>query len=88
MYATANVGVRSAVIDVCAAEGRERMAALLRDADVFYANRRQGFLEKVGLSAQEAAALKPGIVHVTVSLHGPRRPLGRTCGLRSDSGLQ
>ena len=50
------------------------MHALLRDADVFYANRRDGFLEKVGLSAEEAAALKPGIVHVTVSLHGSAGP--------------
>lgn len=86
MYATANVGVRSAVIDVCAAEGRERMAALLRDADVFYANRRHGFLEKVGLSAQEAAALKPGIVHVTVSLHGPDGPWAERAGFDQTAG--
>jgi crotonobetainyl-CoA:carnitine CoA-transferase CaiB-like acyl-CoA transferase len=86
MYATANVGVRSAVIDVSAAEGRQRMNALLRDADVFYANRRHGFLEKVGLSAEEAAAVKPGIVHVTVSLHGREGPWVDRAGFDQTAG--
>lgn len=86
MYATANVGVRSAVIDVSAAEGLQRMRALLRDADVFYANRRDGFLEKVGLSAEEAAAVKPGIVHVTVSLHGRAGPWAGRAGFDQTAG--
>ena len=86
IYATANVGVRSAVIDVAAAEGRQRMAALLREADVFYANRRDGFLEKVGLSAEEAAAVRPGIVHVTVSLHGRTGPWKERAGFDQTAG--
>lgn len=86
MYATANVGVRSAVIDVSAAEGRQRMHELLREADVFYANRRNGFLEKVGLSAEEAAAVKPGIVHVTVSLHGRSGPWVDRAGFDQTAG--
>jgi crotonobetainyl-CoA:carnitine CoA-transferase CaiB-like acyl-CoA transferase len=70
LYATANVGVRSATLDVASAEGATRMRELLRGADVFYANRRAGFLGKLGLSPQEAAAVRPGIVHASVSLHG------------------
>jgi crotonobetainyl-CoA:carnitine CoA-transferase CaiB-like acyl-CoA transferase len=86
MYATANVGVRSSVIDVCEAEGLQRMQALLREADVFYANRRHGFLEKVGVSAQEAAAIRPGIVHVTVSLHGTSGPWASRAGFDQTAG--
>jgi crotonobetainyl-CoA:carnitine CoA-transferase CaiB-like acyl-CoA transferase len=86
MYATANVGVRSATIDVSEAEGRARMHALLRDADVFYANRRHGFLEKVGLSPEEAAAVKPGIVHVSVSLHGQTGPWASRAGFDQTAG--
>ena len=44
-YATANVGVRSATLDPYSADGRARIAALLADADVFFANRRPGYLE-------------------------------------------
>jgi crotonobetainyl-CoA:carnitine CoA-transferase CaiB-like acyl-CoA transferase len=86
IYATANVGVRSAVIDVAAAEGRQRMTALLHEADVFYANRRDGFLEKVGLSAEEAAAVRPGIIHVTVSLHGRTGPWKERAGFDQTAG--
>ncbi len=86
MYATANVGVRSAVIDVSEAEGRERMHGLLRGADVFYANRRYGFLDKVGLSPEEAAAVRPGIVHVSVSLHGNTGPWASRAGFDQTAG--
>jgi crotonobetainyl-CoA:carnitine CoA-transferase CaiB-like acyl-CoA transferase len=86
MYATANVGVRSSIIDVSEAEGRRRMHALLRDADVFYANRRHGFLEKVGLSPEEAASVRPGIVHVSVSLHGRNGPWVERAGFDQTAG--
>jgi hypothetical protein len=86
MYATANVGVRSALIDVSQTEGRERMHALLRDADVFYSNRRHGFLETVGLSPEEAAAVRPGIVHVSVSLHGNTGPWVTRAGFDQTAG--
>jgi crotonobetainyl-CoA:carnitine CoA-transferase CaiB-like acyl-CoA transferase len=86
MYATANVGVRSATLDVSESEGRERMVALLRDADVFYANRRYGFLDKVGLTAAEAAAIRPGIIHVTVTLHGNAGPWASRAGFDQTAG--
>lgn len=86
MYATANVGVRSSIIDVGEAEGRQRFEALLREADVFYANRRNGFLENVGLSPEEAARIRPGIVHVTVSLHGRTGPWMDRAGFDQTAG--
>jgi crotonobetainyl-CoA:carnitine CoA-transferase CaiB-like acyl-CoA transferase len=86
MYATANVGVRSTLVDVSATEGRHRMHALLREADVFYANRRHGFIDKVGLSAHEAAAIKPGIVHASVTLHGQSGPWAERVGFDQTAG--
>lgn len=52
LYATASVGVRSTTLDVASAYGGATMRELLQGADVFYANRRAGFLDKVGLQGQ------------------------------------
>ena len=71
LYA-ANVGVRSALLDMADREndGFARMQALLAGADVFYANRRHGYLNSRRHSAQQAAGARPGIIHARVSLHG------------------
>ncbi|MBP0594156.1 CoA transferase [Paraburkholderia sp. LEh10] len=86
MYTTANVGVRSTLIDVGSNEGNAHIKELLRGADIFYANRRHGFLDKVGLTAEEAAQLRPGIIHVTVSLHGETGPWAARAGFDQTAG--
>jgi len=86
LYATANVGVRSTLIDVADKAGHARMQGLLRGADVFYANRRKGFLDRHGLSPQQAAAIRPGIVHASVSLHGERGPWADRPGFDQSAG--
>ncbi|HEY2700364.1 MAG TPA: CoA transferase [Pseudonocardiaceae bacterium] len=85
-YLTANVGVRSAMVDPYSADGRARIASLLADADVFYANRRPGYLGKIGLSAEQAAALRPGIVHASISLNGPSGPWSDRVGFDQSAG--
>jgi crotonobetainyl-CoA:carnitine CoA-transferase CaiB-like acyl-CoA transferase len=86
MYTTANIGVRSSLLDVASSEGNARMKDLLRGADIFYANRRHGFLDKIGLSAHEAAQIRPGIIHVTVSLHGETGPWATRAGFDQTAG--
>ena len=86
IYATANVGVRSCTVDPRAAEGRERLRGLLAGADVFYANRRPGYLDSIGFSAEQAAAVRPGIVHATNSLHGPVGPWAGRVGFDQSAG--
>ncbi|MCU1680827.1 MAG: biosynthetic enzyme [Amycolatopsis sp.] len=85
-YATANVGVRSTLLDPRTLDGAERIRVLLRGADVFYANRRPGFLDDVGLSAGEASALRPGIIHATASLNGATGPWARRIGFDQSAG--
>jgi crotonobetainyl-CoA:carnitine CoA-transferase CaiB-like acyl-CoA transferase len=85
-YYTANVGVRSATIDPYDHEGSGVIRQLLRGADVFYANRRGGFLERVGLTAREAARIRPGIIHVNVSLHGESGPWADRVGFDQTAG--
>ena len=85
-YATANVGLRSATLDPHSADGRARIAALLGDADVFFANRRPGYLDRIGLSARQAAALRPGIVHASTTLNGLTGPWADRVGFDQTAG--
>jgi crotonobetainyl-CoA:carnitine CoA-transferase CaiB-like acyl-CoA transferase len=85
-YATANVGVRSTVLDPRSADGAAALRTLLGGADVFYANRRPGYLDDIGFSPEQAAALRPGIVHVTASLNGPAGPWSGRVGFDQTAG--
>ncbi|WP_235892413.1 CoA transferase [Mycolicibacterium hodleri] len=85
-YATANVGMRSAFLDIRSAEDHEKLRSLLADADVFFANRRPGMLEHYGLSPEEAAELRPGIIYATNSLNGLRGPWARRVGFDQTAG--
>ncbi|MCW2778225.1 MAG: biosynthetic enzyme [Frankiales bacterium] len=85
-YVTANVGVRSATVDPTSVDGAARVRELLAGADVFYANRRPGMLDRVGLGAEEAASVRPGIVHATASLNGPTGPWADRLGFDQTAG--
>ena len=85
-YATANVGVRSSRLDPFAGSGPERLRGLLAGADVFFANRRPGYLDRIGVSAAEAAAVRPGIIHATATLNGPTGPWADWLGFDQTAG--
>jgi len=67
------VGMRSTVLDG-SKEDRAKFDTLLKDADVFFANKRPGYLERNGLTADELCAKKPGLIHAKVILHGDKGP--------------
>src|ERR1700740_1507359 len=67
------VGMRSTILDD-SKEDREKFNQLLKNADVFFANKRPGFLTKHGLDAETLSAQKPGLIHATVLLHGDKGP--------------
>src|SRR3984893_9517418 len=67
------VGMRSTILD-SSKEDRARFDNLLKDADVFFANKRPGYLELNGLNAEELCAKKPGLIHAKVILHGDKGP--------------
>jgi crotonobetainyl-CoA:carnitine CoA-transferase CaiB-like acyl-CoA transferase len=72
--AQAHQGMRSAWLDTETAEDRATLRVLLGGADVFFSNRRARHLDRLGLGAEEVAALRPGIVHVTLSAFGQAGP--------------
>jgi crotonobetainyl-CoA:carnitine CoA-transferase CaiB-like acyl-CoA transferase len=69
----AQVGMRSTILDY-SKEDRARFDHLLKDADVFFANKRPGYLERHGLDAEELSAKKSGLIHANVLLHGDKGP--------------
>jgi crotonobetainyl-CoA:carnitine CoA-transferase CaiB-like acyl-CoA transferase len=67
------VGMRSTILDD-AKEDRAQFNKLLQDADVFFANKRPGFLKNHDLDAESLCERKPGLIHATVVLHGEKGP--------------
>jgi len=65
------VGMRSTILDD-SKQDRDQFNRLLKHADVFFANKRPGFLKQHGLDAEELCAQKPGLIHATIVLHGEK----------------
>jgi crotonobetainyl-CoA:carnitine CoA-transferase CaiB-like acyl-CoA transferase len=86
VYYTANVGMRSSTLDIAERGGMARFKSLLAGADVFFANRRPGFLEKYGLTAEELAEIRPGLIHVDMSLYGWSGPWAGRTGFDQNAG--
>jgi crotonobetainyl-CoA:carnitine CoA-transferase CaiB-like acyl-CoA transferase len=74
IYAEANVGSRSAYIDLATQSGQDRATALLPGADVVVNNHRTGSLERRGLDPRRLAEQHPGLVYVSVTCYGSRGP--------------
>ncbi|HTR11234.1 MAG TPA: CoA transferase [Paraburkholderia sp.] len=65
---------RSATLDLRDETARERLRALVRDADVFVQGYRPGALAAHGFAPETLAQLRPGIVCVSISAYGHRGP--------------
>lgn len=74
-------GKRSAQVDL--RTERDVMQRLLRDARVFVQGYRPGALQGLGYGPQEVAALRPGIVYVSLSAYGTQGPWGGRRGFDS-----
>jgi crotonobetainyl-CoA:carnitine CoA-transferase CaiB-like acyl-CoA transferase len=84
IYASANVGVRSAWLDPRG--DRETLSDLLRGADIFFHNRRPAFMREIDLMPEAAARVRPGLIYVTISLHGNRGPWAERPGFDQSAG--
>ena len=67
-------GKLSTFIDLREASGRDTLAGLLRDADIFVQGYRPGAIAKDGFGPEQAAAIRPGIVYVSLSAYGHEGP--------------
>jgi crotonobetainyl-CoA:carnitine CoA-transferase CaiB-like acyl-CoA transferase len=67
-------GKLSAQIDLRQQNGREMLAGLIREADVFIQGYRPGAVAACGFGPQEVARLRPGIVYASLSAYGHAGP--------------
>ncbi|MGL4655567.1 MAG: CoA transferase [Sarcina sp.] len=85
-YYTANVGVRSCTLNPETKEGRKKFNELLRGADIFYVNRRPALIRRLGVTAEDCAQIRPGIIHCSVTLNGEVGPWVNRGGFDQTAG--
>jgi crotonobetainyl-CoA:carnitine CoA-transferase CaiB-like acyl-CoA transferase len=73
-FETNNRGVQSLTLNLKAAEGRDILYKLVREADVFGQNFRPGAAEKNGFGYEDLKTVNPRLVYVSISGYGPRGP--------------
>ena len=80
IYAEANIGSRSANLDLTQDKGKADVERLLADAHVVVNNHRGSKLEKLGIDPGQLAQTHPGLVHVSVTCYGSTGPWGQRGG--------
>jgi crotonobetainyl-CoA:carnitine CoA-transferase CaiB-like acyl-CoA transferase len=73
-FETNNRGVQSLTLNLKAAEGRDILYKLVKEADVFGQNFRPGAAEKNGFGYDTLKKINPRLVYVSISGYGPRGP--------------
>jgi crotonobetainyl-CoA:carnitine CoA-transferase CaiB-like acyl-CoA transferase len=76
-------GKRSAHVDLATSEGQSDFRALLQGADVFVQSYRPGAVVDRGFGPQDAAAIRPGIICVSLSAYGHAGPWATRRGFDS-----
>jgi crotonobetainyl-CoA:carnitine CoA-transferase CaiB-like acyl-CoA transferase len=74
IYTEANIGSRSAYIDLTTERGRAKADELLATTNVVVNNHRYGTLEALGIDGHDLARRHPGIITVSVTCYGHDGP--------------
>jgi crotonobetainyl-CoA:carnitine CoA-transferase CaiB-like acyl-CoA transferase len=85
-YWTSHVGMRSSILDFHEQADLKTFNDLLNDADVFFSNRRPGYQERYGLTAEELCSRRPGLIHAKITLHGETGPWSNRTGFDEVAG--
>lgn len=73
-------GKRSCYLDLAHAGDVSTLRNLVAGADVFTQSYRPGALSKLGFGPEEVAALRPGIIYVSISCYGADGPFSHRAG--------
>jgi len=76
-FETNNRGKKGLAIDLTIPEGREVMYRLVKGADVFVHNMRQGVPERLGMDYETLRTHNPRVIYAASSGYGPRGPEAR-----------
>lgn len=70
IWADVNVGMRSTFMNLRKPEQAEMLAGLVKDADVFIESFSGRSIEGLGFGVEDVAAMKPGIIYLSVRCYG------------------
>jgi crotonobetainyl-CoA:carnitine CoA-transferase CaiB-like acyl-CoA transferase len=73
-------GKRSCFLDFNKPEDLATLKKLVREADVFSQGYRPGIMDKFGLSPEQLAAERPGIIYLSISAYGHGGPFSNRGG--------
>src|SRR4029078_3037073 len=85
-YWTSHVGMRSSILDFHDETDLKKVNQLINDADIFFSNRRPGYHERFGLTADELCSNHPGLIHAKVTLFGETGPWSNRAGFEEVAG--
>jgi crotonobetainyl-CoA:carnitine CoA-transferase CaiB-like acyl-CoA transferase len=84
---TSHIGTRSTTLRIKDADAHRTFMDLMAGADVFYSNRRAGFLERHGLTGEELCPQVPGLIHTSVLYANSSGAWGDRVGFDVSSGV-
>lgn len=73
-------GKRSCFLDLRQAEQREQILSLVSSADVFSQGYRPGVMQRLGLSPEELARHRPGLIYTSMNCYGFEGPFSDRAG--------
>lgn len=79
-FAAVNRNKRSLQLDLRSEEGRQILRALVARTDVVVASLRDDALSRLGIDHEQATALRPGLIHCTVTGYGRTGPKSQLPG--------
>jgi crotonobetainyl-CoA:carnitine CoA-transferase CaiB-like acyl-CoA transferase len=82
-----NAGKDSVALDLSAAQGRDRLRALIRAADIVIEGSRPRALEHLGISAAELVAERPGLIWIGITGYGRTGEAGNWIAYGDDAGV-
>lgn len=84
---TSHVGSRSTTLRIKDEAARATFMGLMQGADIFYSNRRHGYLERHGLDAPTLCEQVPGLIHTSIVYASETGPWANRVGFDVSSGL-
>jgi crotonobetainyl-CoA:carnitine CoA-transferase CaiB-like acyl-CoA transferase len=84
---TSHVGTRSTTLRIKDAEARAKFMELMSGADLFYSNRRDGYLDRHSLTAEELCGQYPGLIHAQIRYVSEQGPWSNRVGFDVSTGL-
>ena len=86
-YFTSHIGMRSTTLRIKNADARAKFMDLMKGADIFFSNRRAGYLNRYDLTAETLCETFPGLIHTSVIYANDKGPWSNRVGFDVSTGL-